>query len=227
MKGEVIPVSEGNMRLQIKLNNGKILSGEKQLDHNEDIRSNGIKNVFLKSRIKACSQAIERIKKADFVVIGPGDLYGSILPNLLVDGMSEAIKKSRGKVVFNCNLTNKKGQTENFSLEDYVRIIEGYIGEGKIDFVTFNKKKLPEHLVKKYEQREGKGSVVKIKDRAGKKKYLIFSADLLQGREIRTNKSDAIAATRSFIRHDGDKLAKVLSMIFELGDYENIIKEVI
>ncbi len=227
VKGEVIPVSEGNMRLQIKLNNGKILSGEKQLDHNEDIRSNGIKNIFLKSKIRACPKAIERIRKADFIVIGPGDLYGSILPNLLVDGMSEAIRKSKAKIIFNCNLTNKKGQTENFFLEDYVRVIEEYIGKGKIDFVTFNKKKLPEHLVKKYEEREGSGSVIKIKNQKEKRKYMIFSSDILQNKEIKINKADTNASAHSFIRHDGDKLAKVLSMIFELSDYENIIKEVI
>jgi len=151
VSGEVIPVSEDQMRLHIELKNRKILKGENQLDHNEDIRSIGIKKVYLKPEVRAYQKAIERIKTADFIVIGPGDLYGSIIPNLLVKGLSEAIKKSKAKVILNCNLTNKRGQTENFSLEDYVSKIEEYIGEGRIDFVTFNRKKLPEKLIKKYE----------------------------------------------------------------------------
>ena len=227
VSGEVIPVSEDQMRLQIELKNRKILKGENQLDHNEDIRSIGIKRVYLKPEVRAYQKAIERIKKADFIVIGPGDLYGSIVPNLLVKGLSEAVKKSQAKVILNCNLTNKKGQTENFSLEDYVDKIEGYIGKGRIDFVTFNRKKLPEKLIKKYEEREGKGSVVDIKERNAMRSYRIVLANILQEHEIQKAKNDSIGGTRSFIRHDSGKLAKVLTMIFEMGDYENIIKEII
>jgi len=227
VEGEVIPVSEDQMRLHIQLKNGKILVGENHLDHNEDIRKTGIKKVFLKPEVKAYQKAIERIKKADFIVIGPGDLYSSIIPNLIVRGISEAIKKSRAKIIYNCNLTNKKGQTEKFSLEDYVSEIEKYIGKGKIDFVTFNKKKLPEKLIKKYEQREGSGSVVEIKNKETQRKYKIVTANILLKSAIKKAKNDSIAETRSFIRHDSDALAKVLMMIFELGDYEHIIKEII
>lgn len=227
VSGEVIPVSEDQMRLQIELKNRKILKGENQLDHNEDIRTVGIKRVYLKPEVRAYQKAIERIKKADFIVIGPGDLYGSIIPNLLVKGLSEAVKKSKAKVIYNCNLTNKKGQTENFCLEDYVSKVEEYIGEGRIDFVTFNKKKLPEKLIRRYEEREGKGSVVGIRDKYRERGYKIILANILLEHEIKKAKSDSIGGTRSFIRHDSGRLAKVLTMIFEMGDYQNIIKEII
>jgi len=227
VSGEVIPVSEDQMNLRIELKNRRILKGENQLDHNEDVRSIGIKGVYLKPEVQAYQKAIDRIKKADFIVIGPGDLYGSIIPNLLVNGLSEAVRKSKAKVILNCNLTNKKGQTDNFSLEDYVSKIEEYIGKNRIDFVTFNRKKLPEKLIKKYEEREGKGSVVGIRERNAMRSYRIVLANILQENEIKKAKNDNIAGTRSFIRHDSGKLAKVLTMIFEMGDYENIIKEII
>lgn len=227
VEGEVIPVSDESMRLFIKLNNGKILAGENNLDHNEEIREIGLKEVFLKPSVHAHKKAIERIKSADVLIIGPGDLYGSILPIFLVREISEAIKKSKAKVIFNCNLTNKKGQTENFKIDDYVNILEEHIGKNKIDFVTFNNNNIPKLLVKKYEKREGEGSVIVFRNDEKKGKYKIVMADLLRREEIKEKIGDMISGTRSFIRHDSDKLAKILIMILELGDYENIIKEII
>ncbi|MDD5396823.1 MAG: YvcK family protein [Candidatus Moranbacteria bacterium] len=227
VKGEVIPVSDESMRLFIQLKNGQILAGENNLDHNEEIREIGLQNVFLKPQVSAHKKAIERIKSADVVVIGPGDLYGSILPIFLVKEIAEAIKKTKARIVFNCNLTNKKGQTENFTIDDYVKVLESYIGKNKIDFVTFNNNNIPPLLVKKYEKREGKGSVIVFKRQQKSGSYKIVMADLLRREEIKEKIGDLISGTRSFIRHDSDKLAKVLMMIAEMGEYENIIKEII
>ena len=216
VKGEVIPVSEENMRLRIELNSGKILAGENQLDHNIEVRSHGIKRVFLRPQVRAHRRAVEKILSADFVIIGPGDLHGSIIPNLIVTGISEAVRKTKAKIIFNCNLTNKKGQTENFSLDDYVNAVEKYIGRGRIGSVVFNNKKLNSDLADKYEKREGRSSIVRIKDAVGDRSYEIISADVLNNKKIRRVKSDAISSTRSFIRHDSDKLAKVLMNIFRI-----------
>lgn len=227
VKGEVIPVSDENMRLFIRLNDDKILAGENNLDHNDEVRETGIKEVFLKPQVRANKKAVEHIKSADVLIIGPGDLYGSILPIFLVKEIVDAIKKTKAKIIFNCNLTNKKGQTENFTIDDYVEKLEQYIGKGRIDFVTFNNNKIPSALVKKYEKREGEGSVIVFKEEHKKGKYKIVMADLLRREEIKEKVGDLISGTRSFIRHDSDKLAKVLMMIMELGEYENIIKEII
>lgn len=228
VKGEVIPVSDQSMTLYIELNNGDVLVGENNLDHNEDIRKVGIKKVFLKPGVNAYVKALDRISTADVIIIGPGDLYGSVLPIFLVKEICGAIKKSKAKIIFNCNLTNKKGQTENFTIDDYVKVLEKYIGVGRIDFVTFNNKKIPALLVRKYEKREGVGSVIVFnRKKQGKFGYKIVMADLLKEEKIERGKNDLISDTRSFIRHDSDKLAKVLMMILELGQYEAIIKEII
>ncbi len=227
VSGEVIPVSEEQMRLYVCLKNGKILAGENCLDHNEEIRLIGVKKIFLNPQVKASKKAVERIKNADFIIIGPGDLFGSIMPNFLVKGIGEAIKKSRAKIIFNCNLTNKKGQTEKFSLEDYVSAVEKCIGKSKIDFVIFNKGKLPEKLVAKYEKREGGGSVVQIKNKNFFRKYKIVMADVSQRKLAQKSKDGGNAKIQSFLRHDSEKLGKVLMLVMNLGDYEDIVREII
>jgi uncharacterized cofD-like protein len=89
-------------------------------------------------------------KNADLIVIGPGDLYTSIVPNLLVRGVKEAIKKSKAKKVFICNLMTKRGETDGFSAEDFLRVMEKYLGKNVLDFTIFNSKKPSERLLRKY-----------------------------------------------------------------------------
>ena len=221
VKGEVAPVTDENMRLFIELKNGKLIKGENELDRNKDIIKIGIKKVFLRPKVKASRKVLEKIKNANLIIIGPGDFYGSIVPNLLVDGMCEAISKSKAKVVFNCNLTNKKGQTENFDLDKYVLEINKYIGKNRIDFVTFNTKKPSADLIRKYEKKEGKGMVVCFnRSENSGRAFEIVETDILDEKRIKKNSEDLISDTRSFIRHDSDKLAKVLMMILGLKEYK-------
>jgi uncharacterized cofD-like protein len=216
VKGKVIPVTNKKVRLYIKLRNGEVLVGQKQLDHNEKVRKIGIERAYIKPKAKAYEKVLDKIKKADFIIIGPGDYYGSVLPNLLVPEVGKAIGNSRAKIILNCNLTNKKGQTEGLCLEDYVAKINRLIGKDRINFVTFNNKKPPRKLIEKYEKREGKKSIVTIKNNEVKK-YKIYSADLIYKLAINKIKNDAISDERSFIRHDPKKLAKTIMKIINSG----------
>ncbi|MEN8252713.1 MAG: gluconeogenesis factor YvcK family protein, partial [Patescibacteria group bacterium] len=212
VKGNVVPVSEDDMRLTIKLNNGKIITGEKELDDNEEVRKIGIHEVRLSKKVRANKQAVQAINGADFVVIGPGDHYGSIVPNLLVAGVKNAIKKSKAKVIFIAPLTNKKGQTDNFAVSDYVKNIEKLIGRNRIDFVVYNSKKPHKDMVSKYEKQEGKKSLVLCKETENKT-HRIVEGELLRKEKIKDTKGDKLAHTRAFIRHDSHKLARAISLI--------------
>ncbi len=224
---KVLPVSEEKMTLYIKLNNGKTIKGEKQLDHNKLVRKFGIKEIYLKPKVKAYEKAIKAIEKANFIIIGPGDHYGSILPNLLIRKISQAIQKSKAKVIYVCNLTNKKGQTEGFDLNDYVNFINEYIGKNRIDYVVYNIKKPAQKLIAKYEKIEGKNSLVTFDiDKCENRNYKVVKANILKKSNVVMNKNDAIKNTRSFIRHDSDKLAQVLVEIFNRND-RSIIKDII
>jgi uncharacterized cofD-like protein len=211
VRGEVIPVTNENMRLFVELKNGRLIRGEHEVDKNKELSRIGIKKVFLKPKIKANREAIERIIKADCIIIGPGDFYGSIVPNLLVGGINQAIKKSKAKVIFNCNLTNKKGQTENFDLDKYIDETNKYLGKNRIDYAVFNTQVPGAKLIKKYERQEGRGMMVKFdKNKNPQRNFKVIKAEVLNEKEVGKVKKDLIAQMRSFIRHDSEKLAKII-----------------
>jgi uncharacterized cofD-like protein len=226
VKGEVIPVTDQDTNLYMELKNKQILKGEEEINHNHTIETVGIKKNYLKPAAHANKKAIKRILEADLIVIGPGNHYCSIIPNLLVEGISEAIRKSKAKVVYNCNLVNKHGHTEKFLLDDYVDSINYYLGEKRIDYVTFNLRKPSSKLVERYESQ--KELLIKFDPESRfDRGYRILRSDILSSKKVSFSPSDILAKQRALIRHDSDKLAKVLMMILELGDYENIIKEII
>jgi uncharacterized cofD-like protein len=128
-----------------------------------------------------------------------------------VRSIKEAIGKSKARVVYVCNLTNRKGQTDNFGLDDHVSLIEKYLGEKIIDYVIYNIQEPPGNILKKYTRQEGKGAWVHFNEQSGKRDhYKVIKAKLLSAKLVRYSKADAIAKTRSLIRHDPDKLAKLI-----------------
>lgn len=212
VKGKVLPVTGKNTNLFIKLRNGKILNGQNEINHNYEIEKCGIEKIYLYPKARANPLAVKKILEADIVVIGPGNHYCSIVPNLIVDGISEAIRKTKAKVIYNCNLVNKKGHTEKFSLDGYVESINNLIGESRIDFVTFNTKKPSEKLIRKYESK--KELLIRFESAKRKnRKYEVICLDLLSRESVKYNRADAISSIRSFIRHDSEKLAKAIAMI--------------
>lgn len=220
VKGNVIPVSEDDMRLTIKLNDGHIITGEKELDENQQIRETGIYEVRLARRVRANKRAVEAIESADFVIIGPGDHYGSIVPNLLIAGIKNAIKKTKAKVIFVAPLTNKMGQTDGFTVENYIQNIEKLIGVKRINFVVYNSKKPHKDMVERYEKQEGKSLLVTCKNTKNKK-YKIVEGDLLRREKMTKINGDKLAHTRAFIRHDSDKLARAIALITEYSEYRS------
>lgn len=226
VKGAVIPVTQDSIKLFMSLADGTVLKGENEIYSSVRIQKAGMKRLFLEpDTVKANPRAVRAILQADSIVIGPGTHYSSILPNLLVHDVAKAIQRSKAKVVYICNLVNKEGQTEGFTLDDYVRSIESYIGEGRIDHVIFNVERPPKKLIEKYEDK--KELLVHFdKRKAGPRSYRVIEARILSKRSILYSKSDAIAANRSFIRHDGEKIAKVLLMLADQAAYEKLIKRI-
>lgn len=226
VKGEVIPVTDSDVNLCIELKNGKVLKGEHQINLNFEIEKIGIKKIYLTPKARPNKKAIQRIKEADMIVIGPGNFYCSILPNFLVKGIPEAICQSKAIVVFNCNLVNKRGHTEKFSLDDYVETMNKFLGKERINFVTFNSLKPPQSLIKKYQKRK-EFLVPFIKEARTERNYKIILTPLLNTKAPKISQADALAKQRSFIRHDPDKLAKVLMFLLELEENKNFIKAII
>jgi len=225
VKSEVIPVTNADTKLFLKLKNDGLLEGENEINHNFEIQKRGMEKMYLSPKAKANPRAIEKISSADLIVIGPGNHYCSIVPNLLVTGIAKAIRTSKAKVVYNCNLVNKKGQTEGFTLDDYIDAIEKYIGTGRVDFVTYNTRKPSRTLLKKYEHESE--LVTFDRDAHRKRHYRVIQTDVLSSEEVHFSRGDTIAHIRSFIRHDTEKLGKVLMMLLELSEYENIFHDIV
>lgn len=224
VKGEVIPVTNTDTNLFLKLKNDTLLQGESEINHNFSISREGVEKISLFPKAKANSRAIEKILSADLIIIGPGSHYCAILPNLLVKGIPEAIRRSKAKVVYNCNLVNKRGQTDGFTLDDYVDAVEMYLGKNRIDFVTYNIGRPSAALIKKY---KNESELVSFSKGDRKKRHCrVIQADILSRKVVHHDKADRISATRAFIRHDSDQLAKVLMMLLELGEYESILRDI-
>ncbi len=223
--GEVVPVTGTDTSLQVKLVDGTVLAGEHEINTSKRLGKVGIKKAFLKPEAIANPRALEKILEADLIVLGPGNHFCSIIPNLLVEGVSDAIRRSKAKVVYNCNLVNKRGHTDGYTVDDYVAEINGYLGGERVDFVTYNKKRPSEKLLAEYRKEDSE--LVSFHKTESAKKYRVVVSDFLNTKKVVRQKADAIGATRSFIRHDGHKLAKTLVMLLEVDAYEKIFREIV
>jgi uncharacterized cofD-like protein len=202
IKGKVIPVTTHQVRLKMILNNRTILEGEKDIYLSQEI-DQGYKSIYLEPYPQANPNAIEEIRSADVIVLGPGGLHTSLIPNLLVDGVSEALKKSKAKKVFVTNLMNRKGQTTAFKVGDYLNELTRYIGSDIFDFILVNTQKPTQELIEVYAE-EGDLVVNDLDDER------VISSHLL-GPVKEGHKKDLLR--RNLIRHDSTKLAQQLMKI--------------
>jgi uncharacterized cofD-like protein len=135
VRGRVLPSTLENVTLCAELVDGVTVRGESAIAHD----SPAISDVFLEPKNpKAYDPALAAILNADLIVLGPGSLYTSVLPNLLVDGVKEAIAWSRGDTIYVCNVATQEGETDHYSYDDHVREIVKYLGEGELDIVLVN-----------------------------------------------------------------------------------------
>ena len=203
ISGRVIPVTLTNTKLVAKLANDKTIIGQQKID---DANLIGLKKLRLVPRAIANQEAVKAIRRADKIVINPGNFYESILPNFLVSGIAKAIKKSRAKKIFVCNLMTKDGHTDNFSVIDYLEVLENYLGSNTIDFVIYNNEKPNEALIKKYSH-EGE-HLVRANKLKRYPKVKFIGAKLLAKKIYRQKRGDKLK--RNLIRHDSEKLAKIV-----------------
>jgi uncharacterized cofD-like protein len=204
IKGKVIPVTTHQVRLRMILNNRKILEGEKEIYLSQEI-DQGYKSIYLEPFPTVNPRVLEELKTADLVVIGPGGFYTSLIPNLLVDGMCQAIRNCSAKKMFIVNLMNRKGQTTGFKTSHYLKELHRFLGEDIFDYILVNCQKPPKDLIDVY---AAEGDLV---ENDLDEKRIIF-ADLL-GRLPEPNVKDFMK--RSLIRHDSKKLAQELVKIVD------------
>lgn len=194
--GEVFPVTLDKTNLVAILADGERIYGEASIDKREKKLNVPIKKVYLNPKAKIFRKAADALVKADVIVLGPGDLYTSILPALLVEGVNEAIKKSKAKLVYVVNLMTKKEETKSYKASDFVSEIRKYLSDkNKLTHVVVNKKiNGTKKEISSWYERYGS---VPVEDDLGRNEGLKI---------IRGNFMDKT----TFFRHDPQKIAKVV-----------------
>ena len=152
VKAKCFPVTIEKANIVAVLENGKKIFNEDEIDkpkmHNPDSKIN---KIFLQPTVKAFPPVLEAIKRADIIVVGPGDIYSSLVPCFLPEGVKEEIEKSKAKKVFICNAMTKRGETDKFTVPDFTKEIEKYLGV-KLDYVIYNDFIPDKGIIKRYKQ---------------------------------------------------------------------------
>lgn len=204
IKGKVIPVTYTDTNLSARYEDGHVVREEHLIDEPEHDGKLTIEDVFLSPEAHATPEAIEAIGQADLIVLGPGDLYTSLIPNLLVHGIPQALVKTKATVVYVLNLMTKYGQTYQYTALDHMKALERYIGL-QVNTVLVNTASIPKRALSVY----AKSHEVPVVDNliAGHP-YQVHQTDLIGSTLVMKSKSDALV--RSLIRHDSTKLGAAL-----------------
>jgi uncharacterized cofD-like protein len=176
-------------------------------EHNIDVKKfkQPRPKIWLEPRPRPNPAAIEAIKKAKIVIIAPGGLYASLGAALVVPGVGEALKKSRAKKIFICNLINQPGQTDNFSPIDYANELERMAGQKFLDVVLYNNRRPSRELLEKYAD-DGELPVRPVsKEKKAAAHFELVGANLIDKRI--SSKSQGDKLKRSYIRHNPDLIA--------------------
>ncbi|MEK9200432.1 MAG: gluconeogenesis factor YvcK family protein [Patescibacteria group bacterium] len=212
VKGQIIPVTLDNVHLVARYDHGKQVLGEHFIDE-PDLQTGQHQIVELETIPKAVAnpKAIQAILEADLVVLGPGDLFTSIICNLVVGGIPEALAKSKAKKVYVVNLMTRFGQTSNFNSQDHLTTLEKYLAPAKIDVCLVNStSKFPPSILKRYAQEQA----YPVKNHLTSTKNLsVIHTDFVSNAIFVPSKSDKLK--RSLIRHDSTKLAKAIMAVLQ------------
>ncbi len=207
--GRVIPSTLDKVHLTAKVGT-RTIRGEETI---QKTHMNGsLKKLWLEPRGRANPKALAALKEADIIVIGPGNFYASLVTNLLVHKIPEAIRKSKAKKIFICNLMTKKEHTKYYSVADYTATVERYLG-GPVDIVIYNNTAPISTLLKKY-AREGDRLTSWEKLPRGRE---LIAANFVSKYVPKVVKIGNAAKESSLVRHDPAQVAKIIAKILKVA----------
>lgn len=189
----VLPLSEDYLTLMGETDEGEIIEGEEEIT----TARKHYKRFFYKEEPHILPEVIEEIGNADLIILSMGSLVTSILPHLICPEVCDAIKKSKAKKMYICNVMTQPGETDNFGVSDHINVLESYIGKDTIDAVIVSNNLLPADLLKKYASEEQKDQVVIDYDNMQQGKYEVIESDL-------------ITTEDGTIKHDSIKLSSII-----------------
>ena len=194
VKGRVIPASKESVRLDAVMTDGTVVEGESQIP---EVRKKIRRVQLFPRKVEAVPAALEAIETSDAIILGPGSLYTSIMPNLLVEGVAQALKKSHAIKIYICNVMTQPGETDNYTAADHAKAILDHAGQGVIDYVLVNSKPIPQEFLDK----TGAQAVEVDEDKINAMGMGLIKADLM-------SETDAG-------RHDPEKLCQAVMKIID------------
>lgn len=201
LSGKVLPMTLQDTNLKAFLSNGEIILGENKIPSYAKKVNCKIDTIELMPKYcEPLEETLCDIEKADIVAIGPGSLYTSVIPNLLINKIADKIYNSKCKVFYICNIMTQPGETDNYNVLDHVNAIRKHVGKNIIDYVIANDRKLSDEDIDKY-IKEGSQQVI---------------LDEIQIKELEENNikiiaSDFIEIKHDYIRHNATKIGKLLN----------------
>ena len=197
VKGKVLPVTLDDMKLVAELENGEIIEGESKIPSEVIVRKTRIKKLAIKPiDAKPLEEAIKAINNADVIIMGPGSLYTSIIPNLLVKGIPEAICKSPAKKVYISNVMTQPGETDGFKVSNHLKVLMDYGVAGNIDYVIANNGIIPPDIKEKYARENAE--------------LVVLDYENISNLNVNVIEADLIKITKRYVKHNAEKLAELI-----------------
>lgn len=203
IQGRVIPVTDTVNTLKAELDNDSIIEGEHRIDlfegHDPRLR---IRRLWQDPPAKANPEALEALKSARYIILGPGDLFTSIISNLVVDGIREAILSSPAKKIYICNVMTKPGETTDFKVSDHIREINKYLQKDVLDYVLCSSSQFSYEALKRYAQKN-QVPVIELSNKS--------LEEVTRAQRVWAD----MVCERELVRHDSLKLAAEIKKIIE------------
>ncbi|MFD2614011.1 gluconeogenesis factor YvcK family protein [Paenibacillus gansuensis] len=197
VRGQVLPASGQAIVLRAEMEDGTVVIGESNIPK----AGKRIKKVFIEpENVQPLPEALKALEEADAILAGPGSLYTSILPNLLVPKLAEAILKSEAVKIFVCNVMTQPGETDNYSVSDHLTAVHQHVGHHLFDYVIVNNGEIPPQVQSKYAEQGSKAVHLDI-DEVTKRGYKVIA--------------DRLVLFRTYLRHDAKRLSE---HIYQLVD---------
>lgn len=196
--GKVLPVTLDDMKLVAKLENGNIVEGESKIPEEVLRQKSRIKKLSINPKeAKPLSEALRAIKEADAIVLGPGSLYTSVVPNLLVKDIAESISKSNAAKIYISNIMTQPGETDDFKVSDHIKVLKKYGGRNIVDYVIANKADISESIKEKYKKKDDS-------------KLVDLDVKELNFLGIEVIEAPLVKIEKKYVKHDPEYLAEVL-----------------
>lgn len=198
LRGQVIPSTLGDVTLVAHYKDGTMVAGEGQIPK----ARKAINRVSLApEQPLATPDAIKAIREAQIIVLGPGSLYTSIIPNLLIDEISREIAESEAIKIYVCNVMTQPGETDGYSVSDHIKALLSHSSERILDYCVVNNGEVPREVLTRY---SGENSLLVVNDRKN-----------IENLGYRVVEEDFIMIQDGVIRHDAEKLAKIILSFIE------------